>query len=284
MARDSGTYRWIACTGLLVATAAMAAELQPRTDQAYDGYVRQATERFLTRVADAGPPSAGPGGAPAARPGSEDGIIGVPGGLVHHWAGAVLLRDERLEEVLAVACSYDAYDRIYRSVVASRLVGRQADDAYRVQMRLRESEAGVSAVLDVLSTVQYVRLTATRAYSVSTATEIREVKDAGRRDERLLPPGRDSGYLWRANTFSYFEQRTEGVYVQMETLGLSRRFPPLLGWMIEPIARRVGRRSIERSLAEFQAAVTARRIAAGPCANPAATAQRSDAAGVSAAA
>jgi hypothetical protein len=41
----------------------------------------------------------------------------------------------------------------------------------------------------------------------------------------------------------------------METLGLSRSFPPFLGWFIEPIARRLGRKSIERSLEEFIAAV-----------------------------
>ena len=41
----------------------------------------------------------------------------------------------------------------------------------------------------------------------------------------------------------------------METLGLSRGFPPFLAWFIEPIARRLGRKSIERSLEEFIAAV-----------------------------
>ena len=41
----------------------------------------------------------------------------------------------------------------------------------------------------------------------------------------------------------------------METVGLSRGFPPLLGWLIEPIARRLGRKSIERSLEEFIAEV-----------------------------
>jgi len=41
----------------------------------------------------------------------------------------------------------------------------------------------------------------------------------------------------------------------METLGLSRGFPPFLGWFIEPIARRLGRKSIERSLEQFIAAV-----------------------------
>ena len=50
----------------------------------------------------------------------------------------------------------------------------------------------------------------------------------------------------------------------LEPLGLSRRFPAVLGWSIEPIARRLGRKSIERSPPQFMAAVrgTDGRIAA----------------------
>jgi len=72
---------------------------------------------------------------------------------------------------------------------------------------------------------------------------------------RLLPAGRDSGYLWRASSFTTLAEQDAGVYVGMETLGLSRGFPPFLGWFIEPIARRLGRKSIERSLEQFVAAV-----------------------------
>jgi hypothetical protein len=43
----------------------------------------------------------------------------------------------------------------------------------------------------------------------------------------------------------------------METLGLTRRFPPLLGWVLEPIAKRLGRKSVETSLEEFRTAVLA---------------------------
>jgi len=39
---------------------------------------------------------------------------------------------------------------------------------------------------------------------------------------------------------------------------LSRPFPTMMGWMIEPIARRIGRRSVERSVEEFRQAVLKR--------------------------
>ena len=54
-------------------------------------------------------------------------------------------------------------------------------------------------------------------------------------------------------------ERDGGVAVEMETIGLSRAFPRMLAWIIEPIARRLGRKSVELSLQEFASAVRARK-------------------------
>ena len=87
--------------------------------------------------------------------------------------------------------------------------------------------------------------------------KFREVRNAGQADEQRLSAGRDSGYLWRASSFTNFIERDGGVYVEMETLGLTRRFPSLLGWVLEPIAKRLGRKSVEASLEEFRTAILA---------------------------
>ena len=116
-----------------------------------------------------------------------------------------------------------------------------------------------AAVSDVRSAVDY-RTQGGGITAISRSEEIREVENAGQPDERLLPAGRDSGYLWRAHTLTHFAGDEDGVFIVMETLGLSRRFPFGLGWIIEPIARRLGRKSVEGSLNEF---VTAIRRSAG---------------------
>ena len=242
------------CAATIAPADAVAAELQARTSQAYDAYLDRATRAFVSRVRTPAVASAPGDGVISAGPAGEDGIISVPGGLVHHWVGRTLLRGVTLEHVVNVSKSYAAYDTVYKSILASKLLGQEGD-TYRVLMRLKESEAGITAVLDVRSTVQYFAPRAGVAYALSNADEVREVERAGRPDERLLPAGRDSGYLWRASTFTHFQQEGDGVYVEMETLGLSRQFPALLGWIIEPIARSVGRRSVQNSLQEFVAAV-----------------------------
>ena len=233
---------------------AAAAELTSRTILAYDTYLKQAQDAFLARVTkDHGAAPTGDG-VPHARPVQEDGIISVPGGLIHHWVGAAFIPRATLQRTLDVSQAYGAYSTIYQEVIGSKLVGRE-DDVYRVLIRIKESEAGIGAVLDIHSTVRYVRPTDRLVYSISTADQIREVTNAGQANERLLPAGGDSGYLWRASSFTIFAERNSGVYVETETIGLSRTFPPLLGWFIEPIARRLGRKSVERSLEEFIAAV-----------------------------
>jgi hypothetical protein len=244
----------LVCLIALTPGRATAAELDARTSRAYDAYLEQAKRNFLSRVLSG--VAVGPGriGIMSARPAREDGIIGIGGGLIHDWIGTAFIRGSTLTEVVSVSQAYSDYTAVYKSIILSRLLEQQGD-TYRVLVRLKEGQAGVSAVLQIRSTVQYTVATSGRVYALSNADEIREVKGAGRRDEQLLPPGRDSGYLWRANTFTLFLQQQDGVYVETEMLGLSRQFPALLGWIIEPIARRLGRKSVETSLRELAAAV-----------------------------
>jgi hypothetical protein len=235
-------------------SSAAAAELSSRTSLAYDEYVRKAQDTFLARVRSDAPPPPQTDGIPPARPGREDGIISIPGGLVHHWVGGAFIPHATLERALDVAVAYDRFAGIYNEVLAAKLLARH-DDAYQALIRIKESAGGVGAVLDITSTARYFHPTDRLVYSLTSSDQIREVENAGKPNERLLPAGHDSGYLWRTNSFTKFTEHDGGVFVEMETLGLSRRFPPFLGWVIEPIARRRGRKSIERSLEEFIAAV-----------------------------
>lgn len=254
---------WLAGLGLLVGlagsvpVAAADAELQERTRLAWEAFRDRAERDFVARPPQPPRATSSDGDDVAAGPASEDGILGVPGGLVHHWRGSAFVPGRSVDDVLAVSRAYAAYPKVYKAVLTATVLEDTASDV-RVLIRMKESAGGLSAVLDVRSMVRYTRPAPDIALVLSNAEEIREVKRAGERDEYLLPPGRDSGYLWRASTFTRAVEVAGGVRVEMETLGLSRRFPPLLGWLIEPIARRLGRRSVEATLGEFVAACLAR--------------------------
>jgi hypothetical protein len=249
----------IACT-VAAGGGVTAADLRDETRRAYDEYAARAAQRFVERVRN------GSANKPAARsardddvfvsPASEDGILSIPDGLVHHWIGSNLIRDVSLQDALDISYDYDNYRTIYKPVIGSRLLGHDGN-TFRVRLRIKESSGGLSATLDVTSRVEYHYPGDREVYSIATSDEIREIRDAGTANERSLPAGHDSGYLWRAATFNNLTARDGGVFVETEALGLSRRFPHFLALFIEPIARRLGRASVERSLGEFSQAVAA---------------------------
>ena len=260
---SSASVRRTVCAGIVVGlagllgltpSAAALADLQPRSAQAYDAYAEQATRDFLARARKDAATQRRCDGVLLVRAGSGDGILTVPSGLIHHWVGVAFVRGARMREADVVARDYPAYSKFYKNVVSSRVIS-QKGDSYQVLIRLKEGEAGINAVLDVRSVVDYRSQADGSITAMSKSEEIREVENAGRRDEKILPAGRDSGYLWRAHTFTRFIGGEDGVLIVMETLGLSRRFPLGFGWIIEPVARRLGRKSVEGSLDEFAAAI-----------------------------
>jgi len=229
---------------LLLSESTAGAELQERTARAYQSYRDGAQTRFLTRPRKPGGPSAG---GIIGRPAAEDGIISIAGGLIHHWTGAVFIPNVTLPTALDVSRNYVGYPSIYKEIVRSRVLEHDGDK-YWILLRLKEGEAGITAVLDVRSRVRYEFPDASHAFVFSESDEIREVRRAGATDEILLPPGRDSGYLWRTDVFTAFIQTADGVYIEMETLGLSRPFPPMLGWIIEPIIKNLPKTSLHNTL------------------------------------
>jgi hypothetical protein len=255
----------LAYAAFAYAAVATAADLQEDTGRAYDSYADQATRAFLERIrgvrssidSTASRATAPADGDVMARPARDDGIMSVPGGLVHHWAGSTFIAGVTLKDALDVSSRYDDYPAVYKPIVASTLISHNGN-SYRVRMRIKESAAGLSAVLDVTSRVQYFHPDSHSVYSISNSEEIRELRDPGTAKERQLSPGHDSGYLWRAAAFTQMVERDNGVFVEMETIGLTRRFPTLLSWIIEPVARRLGRSSVVRSLQEFSTAVRTR--------------------------
>jgi len=254
----------------LSTTTASAATLEARTLEAYQAYVRDVLQRFAESDgrtflwADQHPDRrrALLDGEIVVEAADGDGILNVPGGLIHHWIAAAFMKDVALEEMLEIVRSYDDYPRIHPPVVRAELIS-QDGETHRVFMRLEKSTRFVTAVLDTWWLTRHQRPSQDRVYTTSHAETIQQVERAGRSDERRLPPGTGGGYVWAASTVSRFLERDGGTYVEFQTLGLSRTFPRLLGWLVEPIARRIGAGSVKDTLAELRRAAAGRPPGAG---------------------
>ena len=240
-----------------------AVDLEHTTVAAYDRYIETVAQAFSKQVgtddflAQASPHALDRlrHGEILLEPGSGDGIIDVPNGLIHHWRGTAFVPNVTLEEVLRVARDYTRYAAIYDWVVAADLIANEGN-RYRTFFRAQRRAGTVTGVVDVWMLTEYQHLRPGRATSVARADCVRQVEHAGEPAEHRLRPGTGNGYLWRANAMSKYLERDGGVYMELDTIGLSRGFPMLLGWIIEPVARRLGRASTGESLSQLRVALT----------------------------
>lgn len=169
--------------------------------------------------------------------------IEVEDGLIHHWLGAVFIPDVSLAETLALIQDYDRHSEIYApNVVAARIIERDGDH-FEVFMRFRKKKV-ITVVMDTIHDVQYTSPAADRTYSISRTTSVREVEDPGSDAERILADGEGSGFLWRLNSYWRFLERDGGVYIECESISLTRTIPLMLRWLIGPFVNDVPREQL----------------------------------------
>jgi hypothetical protein len=114
-------------------------------------------------------------------------------------------------------------------------------------MRVRQQHV-ISVVLDTVYDVTFAKLDEQHGYSISRSTRVSEIKSPGTPNERPLSPSEEHGFLWRLNTYWSCEQRDGGLYMQIESVSLTRSIPSGLAWAIRPFVESVPRESLEFTL------------------------------------
>jgi hypothetical protein len=64
--------------------------------------------------------------------------------------------------------------------------------------------------------------------------------------------------MWRLNSYWRVEEKDGGVYVQTESITLSRTVPMMLAWIINPLTKSIPRDVILQLLTDTQKAVLMR--------------------------
>lgn len=182
--------------------------------------------------------------------------IEAPGGMIHHWIGGVFIPGVRAGRVVAFLEDYDHHQDYYQpEIVRSRLISH-TDDDFRIFYRLRKHKV-ITVTLDTEHDVHYARLDDTHWSSRSVSTRIAEVAEAGKPGEYEKPVGHDGGFLWRINSYWRFVERDGGVYVECESISLTRGIPAGLGWLIGPFVTSVPKESLEHTLTNTRSGVLA---------------------------
>jgi len=193
--------------------------------------------------------------------------IHVPAGLIHHWIGDVFIPGVSIRLVLDLLQDYNHHQDIYQAnVIRSRLISREGNH-FHIAQRYRERKV-VTVVLNTEHEVDYTQMDATHWFSRSVSTRIAQVQNAGSPDESEKPVGDDSGFLWRINSYWRFLEQDGGVYVECESISLTRDIPTGLGWLIRPYVTSIPKDSLERTLGATRSAVLRRSTSTGHGALP----------------
>ena len=84
---------------------------------------------------------------------------------------------------------------------------------------------------------------------------MQEISNYGRPDEHLFQEGKGPGYVWQTFTITRLKPRDGGVFVEMETLELSRGIPFEFSWLLGPLTERLPRAFMTTMLTDTKAAV-----------------------------
>ena len=189
--------------------------------------------------------------------------IRVPGGMVHHWAGVIFIPGVTLSETLAVLKDYNNHKSIYSPVIRdSKLLEHDGND-FKVYLQFYSTSVAV-VVLNVNFDVAYAEFGNSRVQSTSHSQRIAEIENLGKPNERERPVGNDHGYLWRLESYWRVEEKDGGVYIQNESIALTRTIPVLLAWLINPLVKSIPRGVISSLLLKTRDAVLKARPASVP--------------------
>jgi hypothetical protein len=256
---------------LSVGATARATELKPDTAAAFDRYVHAMEARMdedlqqdhflvIDGLADARRTEAYAqlkGGqvyveAITAREGDKP--IKVPSGLIHHWAGVIFIPKATYNDVTEVLRDYDCHEDTYKPQIRkSKLIERNGDES-KVYFQFFNHSI-VTVILNANFDVRDTQFGSGRFQTVTRSTRIAEVENADSANEHEKTVGNDHGYMWRLYTYWRIEEKDGGVYVQNESVSLSRTVPALLAFVVNPLVKSIPRNVLIHLLTDTRNAV-----------------------------
>jgi hypothetical protein len=257
----SGFRRSFVMCGLLVSVVApccFAAEPTPGAIAGFNSYVsaeelrlsqqHRSADAFLTSAALASRSEARVrGGELIVEEVTPAGGAGLPGAMLHHWRGTAFAARATAADFERLMKNFNAYPQHFSPQVVQARVLTQKDGRMQAVMRVRQRHV-ITVVMDTAYDVSFGRLDERHGYSISRSTRISEIESPGTGSERELSSNEEHGFLWRQNTYWSYEERDGGLYLQVESISLTRSIPRGLGWVVQPFVESVPRESLEFTL------------------------------------
>ncbi|MGP8252959.1 MAG: hypothetical protein ACLQHF_13070 [Terracidiphilus sp.] len=177
-----------------------------------------------------------------------------PGAMLHHWRGTAFVPGARAVDLERLLRDYGRYPRVYSPQVITARVLAQDGNHFQTMLRVSQKHV-ITVVLDTNYDIHFFLAAAepdanavAHGYNISHSTRIAEIASPGTANEHALDSDHEHGFMWRLNTYWSWEERDGGLYMQIETVSLTRSVPIGLGWVIGPFIDSIPRESLEFTL------------------------------------
>jgi hypothetical protein len=178
----------------------------------------------------------------------------LPGALLHHWRGTAFVSGATAADFERLIRNFNAYPQHFSPEVVQAKAVPLTDGHLQAWMRVRQRQV-ITVVMDSTYDVSFGQLDLRHGYSISRSTRIEEIDSPGTGKERALTSDEEHGFLWRLNTYWSYEERDGGLYMQIESVSLTRSIPTGLGWAVRPLVQSVPRESLEFTLSSARRAL-----------------------------
>jgi hypothetical protein len=248
-----------------LAIPCVATELKQETVEAFDRYIRVTDARVDAELCTGGPflwvdslpqprrqrlydlLQSGELEIRQERTQEEGKSIVIPDGLIHHWTGIAFAPGVSLERALSLLQDYDNQWRTYKPDVRRSKLLEHTDDSFKIYLQFyKDSPRRVS--FNTEFQVHYTRIDAIHVISRAVSSRIAELEHPEQPDSPEFPVGQGHGYLWRLTNYWRLEEKDGGVYMQVESIALSRDVPAIFAWFVNPLIRRVSRQTLANLL------------------------------------
>jgi hypothetical protein len=175
----------------------------------------------------------------------------LPGAMLHHWRGTAFVPGAKVADFERLMEDFPNFPKTFApDIVQSRILGRRDEPGrttIQTEMRVKQHHV-ITVVMDIAYDVDFARLDPQHGYSISRGTQIKEIASAGTKDEHAMSGADQHGFLWRLNTYWSYEESDGGLYMQIESVSLTRAIPAGFGWALKPFIESVPRESLEFTL------------------------------------
>jgi hypothetical protein len=155
----------------------------------------------------------------------------LPGAMLHHWRGTAFAPGAKAADFERLMKDFNAYPQHYSPQILRAKILTAHNDHLQAVMRVRQRHV-ITVVMDTSYDITFARLDAQHGYSISRSTKITEIGSPGTRSEHALS----------------YEERDGGLYMQIESVSLTRSIPRGLGWAVGPFVESVPRESLDFTL------------------------------------